>query len=149
MVRYLKLIGFTVFGLAVSVAIFFFLVGISMSFGRAQVHYSCAPNVLLPILILVAMFLGSSVTGFHVGCEIQTLLGCLWITPGFYLSLFLVGEALFHIDRGGMMDAPFIIVLLLVLPLFLSSWAGVGAGRWVQQKRQNREIANDEQGHRE
>jgi hypothetical protein len=92
MVRFLKLIGAVAVGSTVSAA-FFVLYAIAMQSCRGLT----GETVLSATIFLwtpFSLFLGSGVTGFLASDQVETLLGCLWIAPGFHFTLGLLGIAI-------------------------------------------------------
>jgi hypothetical protein len=132
MPRHLKLIGFVILGLIVSIILFFvqvyaILEPIRAASGHSPESYlGIAYEVMLPLSLLI----GSGLTGFFSSKHIKTILVFLLITPGLYFSLTLLIITLIHAKT----TLPWFTEWLLQLEIlwFFVSWAGIGIGHFIK-----------------
>ena len=154
MKRIVKLVGFVLLGFAIAVLLYG-LVLLTFSVLDSIRPRSGGSEAFLFFLIMmpVALFLGSSLTGYLSHPYLRTRFSRIGVTPGLYLFLFVFVPSLIKIL---IMPSPIIKSLELDpihvpfafgfafiigwgLLWFLSSWAGVELGCYVRSRRnQNR-----------
>jgi len=154
MKRILKLVGFVLLGFAIA-ALLYGLVLLTFSVLDSIRPRSGGSEAFLFFLIMmpVALFLGSSLTGYLSHPYLRTRFSRIGVTPGLYLFLFVFVPSLIKIL---IMPSPiiknleldpihmpfafgFAFIIGWGLLWFLSSWAGVELGCYVRSRRnQNR-----------
>ena len=154
MTRILKLVGFVLLGFAIA-ALLYGLVLLTFSVLDSIRPRSGGSEAFLFFLIMmpVALFLGSSLTGYLSHPYLRTRFSRIGVTPGLYLFLFVFVPSLIKIL---IMPSPiiknleldpihmpfafgFAFIIGWGLLWFLSSWAGVELGCYVRSRRnQNR-----------
>jgi hypothetical protein len=132
MKRIAKLAGFTLLGFVIAAVVYWLLAfgvleAIRSRSGRSPESYL---DVAFLVMMPVALFLGSSFTGYLGRPHLRTRFGLIGVTPGLYLSL------VFIIMNFAMAESDFAISMLLPgLLWFLISWAGVGLGCFVRSRK--------------
>ena len=154
MKRIVKLVGFVLLGFAIA-ALLYGLVLLTFSVLDSIRPRSGGSEAFLFFLIMmpVALFLGSSLTGYLSHPYLKSRFSRIGVTPGLYLFLFVFVPILIRIlimpipiIRSLELDpthVPFALGFAFIigwgLLWFLSSWAGVELGCYVRSRRnQNR-----------
>lgn len=106
----------------------------SRSGGSPESYLPVAFSVVLP----VALFLGSVLTGYLSCPHLRTRLGLVGVSPGFYPALFMitVNVVMQFVVRDSSVPPAYNLVLLGVfLSWFLSSWGGAWLGFLARSRR--------------
>jgi hypothetical protein len=135
-----KLACFVLLGSMVAAVIYWMLLfgvlePIRSRSGRSpEAYLGVAFGVMMP----VAFFLGSSLTGYLSRFHLRTWFGLIVVSPGLYPSLFMitVNVVMVYIVKDASLPFTDSVVLLGVfLSWFLSSWAGVWLGCFLRSRR--------------
>lgn len=158
MKRIVKLAGFALLGFAIAALLYGLLTfgvlrAVRPRSGGSPESYMGEAVLIMLIMMPVALFLGSSLTGYLSHPYLRTRFSRIAVTPGLYLFLFLFVPS---VITSLIMPSPiitsveldpihvpsaFISVFIIGMGLlwFLSSWAGVELGCYVRSRRnQNR-----------
>ena len=132
MKRIAKLAGFALLGSAVAAVIYWLLTfgvleALRSRSGRSPESYL---GVSFLVMMPIALFLGSSLTGYLSRPHLRTRFGLIGVTPGLYLALVFV-------TLNFAMSASEFTISMLLPGLFwlLISWAGVGIGCFARSRR--------------
>ena len=132
MKRIAKLAGFALLGFVVAAVIYWLLTfgaleALRSRSGRSPESYL---GVAFLIMMPVALFLGSSLTGYLSRPHLRTRFGFIGVTPGLYLALVFV-----TLNFAKAASEFAISMLLPGLFWFLISWAGDGIGCFARSRR--------------
>lgn len=150
--RIVKLIGFVLLGFAIAALLYGLLTfGV---LGAIRPRSGGLADVLIFFIMMpVALFLGSSLTGYLSHPYLRTRFNRIGVTPGLYLFLLVFVPILIRIlmmhshvmssleQNLNHLPSAFVMALIIGWGLlwFLSSWAGVELGCYVRSRRnQNR-----------
>lgn len=132
MKRIAALAGVTLLGTVVAVSLYFVLVlAVLEPMLTAQ---SADMDVEFLIVMPLALFIGSLLTGFLGQPHVRTAYVTTFIAPGLYLSSLLIVMTCVEISAqsAGLALSAFIAGSLW----FMVSWSGIGLGFFVRAKRQ-------------
>jgi hypothetical protein len=140
MKRIAKLACFALLGSIVAAVIYWLLAfgvlePIRSRSGRSPESYL---GVAFSVMMPVALFLGSSLTGYLSRPHLRTWFGLIGVSPGLYPSLFMitVNVVMVYIVKDTSLSFTHSMILIGVfLSWFLSSWAGVWLGCFVRSRR--------------
>lgn len=129
------LLGFMVAAVIYSLLVFGVLEPIRSGSGRSpEAYLGMAFQVMMP----VALFLGSSLTGYLSGPHLRTWFGLIVVSPGLYPSLFMITVnvvMVYMVKDTSLSFTHGMFLLGVFLSWFLSSWAGVWLGCFVRSRR--------------
>jgi hypothetical protein len=139
MKRIAKLVCFALLGTVGAVVVYSLLLGIleamrSRSGGSPESYLPMAFSVAVP----AALFLGSIFTGYLSRPHLQTRFGFIVVSPGLYLSLFMITVNVvmqYIVKDTSVPPAKNAVLLGIFLSWFLSSWAGVWLGYLIRSRR--------------
>ena len=132
MKRIAKLAGFALLGSAVAAVIYWLLTFGVLEALRSRSGHSPESYLGVSFLVImpIALFLGSSLTGYLSRPHLRTRFGLIGVTPGLYLALVFVAL------NFAMSASEFAISMLLPgLFWLLISWAGAGTGCFARSRR--------------
>jgi hypothetical protein len=140
MKRIAKLACFVLLGSMVAAVIYWLLVfgvlePIRSRSGRSPEAYL---GVAFQVMMPVALFLGSNLTGYLSRPHLRTWFGLIVVSPGLYPSLFMITVNLvmvYIVEDTALSFAHSMFLLGVFLSWFLSSWAGVWLGCFVRSRR--------------